>query len=174
MYGVYPSEWIGYIATKRVEINSVTEALNDNQKFWHWIVDKLRTKFTDWDYTRAVDTPEYVRPKALESLNETFEKIGTATLRERREKLRKNLSDIGPGLLFDRTDKALQERQLKTGKGDAIMTIAKYEEAISEQSQRIIESDETLKPFLDKIEDLDNELQQESCQNYNSILKGDK
>jgi 5S rRNA maturation endonuclease (ribonuclease M5) len=29
--GLYPKEWIGYVATKRVEINSVTEELNDNQ-----------------------------------------------------------------------------------------------------------------------------------------------
>jgi hypothetical protein len=161
---VYSEEWIDYIETKRIEINSVIKALDDNQRFWDWIVEKLRAKFTDWDYTRAVDTPEYVRPKALQSLNETFEKIGTATLKVPREKLRDKLSDIGPGLLFDRTDKALQERRLKTGKGDTIMTIAKYEEAITEQSQRIIESDETLKPFLDKIKDLDNDLQ--SCMQH--------
>jgi hypothetical protein len=41
------------------------------------------------------------------------------------------------------------------------MTIAKYEEAIVDQSRRIIESDEILKPFLEAIKDLDNELQ--SC-----------
>ena len=165
MYGVYPSGWIDYVRTKRVEINSVTEALDDNQKFWKWIVNKLRETFTDWDYTRAVDTPEYVRPKALESLNETVEEIGTAKLKERREELRDKLSDIGPGFLFDRTDKVLTEQRLKTGKGDAIMTIAKYEEAIVDQSRRIIESDEILKPFLEEIEDLDNELQ--SCEDSN-------
>ena len=38
--GLYPKEWIDYITTKRVEINSVTEALNDNEKFWDWIVNK--------------------------------------------------------------------------------------------------------------------------------------
>ncbi len=161
MYGVYPADWIAYIATKRVEINSVTEALNDNQKFWDWIVEKLRAKFTDWDYTRAVHTPEYVKPKALELLNETVEKIGTAKLNKQREELRNKLSDIGPGFLFDRTDKVLQEQRLKTGKGEPIMTIAKYEEVIVDQSRRIIESDEILKPFLEEIEDLDNQLQQD-------------
>ena len=165
LYGVYPPEWVAYIETKRVEINSVTEALNDNQKFWDWIVQTLRDKFTDWDYTRAVDTPEYVRPKALESLNEAIQKRGMARLKEQREELRGKLSCIGPGLLFDRTGKVLREHRLKTGKGDAIMTISKYEEAITEQSQRIIESDEILKPFLEKIEDLDNELQ--SCEDSN-------
>ena len=166
MYGIYPPEWIDYIATKRVEINSVTEALNDNQRFWDWIVFKLRANFTDWDYTRAVQIPQYVRPKALQSLNETLEKVGTATLKGPREKLSEKLSDIGPGLLFDRTDKAVRGHGLKTGKGDTIMTITKYEEAITEQSQHIIESDEILKPFLDKIEDLDNDLQR-SCMQHN-------
>ena len=70
MHGIYPSEWIDYISTKRVEINSVTEELSDNQKFWDWIVEQLRAKFTNWDYTRAVDIPEYVMPKPLELLNE--------------------------------------------------------------------------------------------------------
>jgi 5S rRNA maturation endonuclease (ribonuclease M5) len=153
--GVYPSEWIDYVATNRVEINSVTEELNDNQKFWNWIVDKLRVKFTNWDYTRAVDIPEYVMPKPLELLNENIEKIGTAIFKIQREKLSENLSNIGPGLLFDRTDKVLQEQ------GESIMTVNKYEEAIAEQSRRIIESDETIRPFLDKIEDLNNQLQEE-------------
>jgi hypothetical protein len=160
MYGIYPPEWIDYIATKRVEINSVTEALNDNQRFWDWIVNKLRANFTNWDYTRAVDTPEYVKPRALESLNETVEQIGIAKLRKPREELRDKLSGIGPGFLFDRTDKVLQEHRLKTGQGDGIMTIAKYEEAIVDQSRRVIESDEILKPFLEKIEDLNHQLPQ--------------
>jgi hypothetical protein len=86
--------------------------------------------------------------------------MGTAALKETRKKLRDKLSDIGPGLLFDRTDRSLQKRRLKTGKGHAIMTIAKYEEAITEQSRRIIESDEILKPFLEKIDDLNHQLRQ--------------
>ena len=152
--GLYPKEWIDYITTKRVEINSVTEALNDNEKFWDWILNKFRTRFTNWDYTRAVDIPEYVMPKTLESLNENMEKAGTTILKKQVEKLKKNLSDIGPGLLFDRTDKVLQERGTK--RSDDIMTIRKYEEAIAEQSQNIIES--ALKPFLDRIKDLNNQL----------------
>ena len=41
------------------------------------------------------------------------------------------------------------------------MTISKYEEAVAKQSRHIIESDETSKPFLDKIEDLNNHLYEE-------------
>jgi hypothetical protein len=153
--GLYPKEWIDYVTTKRVEINSVTEALNDNEKFWDWIVEKLRAKFTNWDYTRAVDVPEYVIPKPLELLNENLKKMGTAILRKRLEKFRENLSDIGPGLLFDRTDKVLQEQQTKQC-NDNTMTISKYEKSIAEQCQRIIESGGTLRLLLNKIEDLNN------------------
>jgi hypothetical protein len=155
--GLYPKEWIDYITSKRIEINSVTEELNDNEKFWNWVINKFRTRFTNWDYTRAVDIPEYVMPKPLELLNENFKKMGTTILRKRQERLRENVSDIGPGLLFDRTDTVLQEQQQKTKHGnDDIMTISKYEQEIAKQSRHIIES--ALKPFLDKIIDLNNHL----------------
>jgi hypothetical protein len=39
------------------------------------------------------------------------------------------------------------------------MTISKYEQTLADHSRHIIESDEIMKPILDKIEDLDNELQ---------------
>ncbi|MFL6412592.1 MAG: hypothetical protein ACJ71K_15305 [Nitrososphaeraceae archaeon] len=157
--GLYPKEWIDYIATKRVEINSITEALNDNEKVWNWIVEKLRAKFTNWDYTRAVDIPEYVMPKPLELLNENFEKIGTDIFKNRRDKLSENLSDTGPGLLFDRTDKVLQEQEESKKGKEEVMTISKYEKSIAEQSRNIIESNEILKLFLAKIEDLNNQLE---------------
>jgi hypothetical protein len=112
-------------------------------------------RFTNWDYTRAVNIPEYVMPKSLESLNENIKKIGTAIFKKQREKLSENLSYIGPGLLFDRTDKVLQEQETKQD-NDVIMTISKYEEVIAKQSRHIIES--ALKPFLDKIKDLNNQL----------------
>jgi hypothetical protein len=151
--GLYPQEWIEYIRTKRIEINSVTEALNDNEKFWDLIVNKFRTRFTNWDYTRAVHIPEYVMPKTLQLLNENIEKIGTTILKKHVEKLNNRLSNVGPGLLFDRTDKVLQEQATN---GNDVMTIGKYEQAIAKQAQNIIEL--ALKPFLDKIKDLNNHL----------------
>ena len=94
-----------------------------------------------------------------------MEKFGTDILEKRRDKLIENLSDIGPGLLFDRTDKVLQEQQeAKIGNEErgfndnSIMTISKYEAEIAQQSQHIVESNKTLKPFIDKIEDLNNQL----------------
>jgi hypothetical protein len=47
------------------------------------MVDKLRTRFTNWDYTRTVAIPEYVVPTCPKSLNENIEEIGTEIFRKR-------------------------------------------------------------------------------------------
>jgi hypothetical protein len=87
-------------------------------------------------------------PKCLESLNEKVREKGIAILKERRLKLQDRLSDIGPGFLFDRTDRALLKKR------GNIMTISKYEQTLTDQSRHIIESNEIMKPILDKIKDL--------------------
>ena len=69
------------------------------------------------------------------SLTEEIKEKGIAILRQHRKKLQDRLSDIGPGFLFDRTDKVL----LKKG-DDEIMTISKYEQTLADQSRHIIES----------------------------------
>ena len=91
-------------------------------------------------------------PECLESLNEKVKEKGVAILKWQRLKLQNRLSDIGPGFLFDRTDKVLLKKR------GNIMTISKYEQTLTDQSRHIIESDEIMKPILDKIEDLDNDL----------------
>ena len=60
--GSYSKEMVRYVEDKRIEINSIVEALNDNSRFWEWIIQKLRDHFTNRDYNRAVDIPEYVMP----------------------------------------------------------------------------------------------------------------
>jgi hypothetical protein len=109
---VYPQDWVDYVEDRRVEINSVVTELDDNAKFWEWIVQKLRDRFDTRNYNRAVDIPEYVMPKCLESLTEEIKEKGTAILKQHREKLQERLSDIGPGFLFDRTDKVLLKKEM--------------------------------------------------------------
>jgi hypothetical protein len=130
---VYPQDWVDYVQNRRVEINSVVTELDDNAKFWEWIVQKLRDRFDTRNYNRAVDVPEYVMPKYLESLTEEIKEKGIAILKQRREKLQERLSDIGPGFLFDRTDKVL----LKKGDDD-IMTISKYDLYLSYIRVRLV------------------------------------
>jgi hypothetical protein len=130
--GSYSKEMVRYVADKRIEINSIVEALNDNSRFWEWIIKKLRDHFISRDYNRAVDVPEYVMPKSLESLNQKVKEKGIAILKELRLKLQDHLCDIGPGFLFDRTDMALLK---KCGN---IMTISKYEQTLTDQSRHVI------------------------------------
>jgi hypothetical protein len=47
----------------------------------------------------------------LESLNEKVKEKGVAILKGQRLKLQDRLSDIGPGFLFDRTDRALLKKR---------------------------------------------------------------
>jgi len=143
---MYPQDWVDYVEDRRVEINSVVTELDDNAKFWEWIVQKL-DRFDTRNYNRAVDVPEYVMPKCLESLNEKVKEKGIAILKEQRLKLQNRLSDIGPGFLFDRTDRVLLKKRGK------FMTISKYEQTLTDQSRHIIQSDEIMKTILDKIQD---------------------
>ena len=39
-YGEYSKEMIDYVEDKRIEINSVIAELDDNARFWGWIIEK--------------------------------------------------------------------------------------------------------------------------------------
>jgi hypothetical protein len=149
-YGIYSDEILNYIKNKRVEINSIITAIHDNARFWEWILEKLRKQFHNRDYNRSITVPEYVIPECLESLNDKVKEKGIAILKQRRKKLKDRLSNIGPGFLFDRTN-----RVLKNSAED--ITISMYEEMLIEHSKHIIESDNGIRPLLDKIEDLTGE-----------------
>ncbi len=92
---MYPQDWVDYVENRRVEINSVVTELDDNAKFWEWIVQKLRDRFDTRNYNRAVDIPEYMMPKCLESLNEKIrEDRIVAILKEQRLKNYRTVSLI--------------------------------------------------------------------------------
>ena len=141
--GVYSDKIVDYVSMKRVEINSVITALDDNKKFWEWIVKKLRENFTKRDYNRSVNIPEYVKPTCLEKLDDIVEVRGTSILETQRKGLRKRLSNIKNGFLFDRTNIILPE-----------YNIDEYEEKIIEQSRKIVENNSGMKTLLERIEDI--------------------
>ena len=141
--GLYSDEIVDYVSKKRVEINSVIATLDDNIKFWEWIVEKLRKKFHKRNYNRAVNIPVYVKPSCLEKLEDIIEEKGTTILEKQREGLQKRLSNIENGFLFDSTNRILPE-----------YNIDKYEAEITKQSRNIIENNCDMKPLLEKIEDI--------------------
>jgi DNA topoisomerase VI subunit B len=144
----YPKEILTYVSTKRIEINSVMTALDNNTKFWEWIVLKLTKKPVKRNYNRSVDIPKYVIPGPLEKLNDIVEEKSTTILEKPREKLQKQLSNINNGFLFDRTNKVLPE-----------YNIEKYKKSLTEQARKIIESNPKIKSLLENIEDLVTEQQ---------------
>jgi hypothetical protein len=71
--GVYSDDIIDYITDRRVEINSVIVQLDDNRRFWNWMLDKLREEFPDRNYTRSVSTTNQdVIPTCLEELTDVM------------------------------------------------------------------------------------------------------
>ena len=120
---------VEYVSKKRIEIDSVMAAVNDNAKFWQYILSKLEAKFPTRNYNRAINIPDYVMPSSLESLNKMIQKKSTSILQKERIKLEEQ---------FSKTAGFLDVRQ--------------YDDLIQGQLRTIIENDYTIKAFLEKID----------------------
>jgi uncharacterized protein DUF2399 len=127
----YDDEKIEYVSNKRIEIDSVMAAVNDNAKFWEFILSKLKEKFPTRNYNRAINMPEYVVPSSLESLNNIVRIKLTSILENERIRMRNKFSST-TGFL--------------DVKGDEL--------SILEQFRVIIENDDSIKPLLEKIDNL--------------------
>lgn len=147
-YGEYSKEMIHYVEDKRIEINSVIAELDDNARFWDWIIEKLREHFPTRNYNRSVDIPDYVVPRELQAFNDKVKEKGIAIVEERVYQLRRNLSVIS-GFLFDRTNDKLPD--------DKQLTMEKYDGILTDHIGHIIESDEEIKSLLNKIIDSDED-----------------
>jgi 5S rRNA maturation endonuclease (ribonuclease M5) len=143
----YIKSQLYYLEEHRIEINSIVAGLNDNARFWGWIEEELRFTFQDRVFLRSVDIPSYVEPELLQQLNDIIKRIGTAALEPRKEELEDKLSNnnIENAFLFDRTNEVQQL---------ANYTISSYEQAIIEQSRKIIEGNTNIKPYLERIRDI--------------------
>jgi hypothetical protein len=152
---MYLKSYLEYLKTKRIEINSIIAQLKDNKKFWDWIENKLRDAFPDRDFTRMDVIPEYVKPDELQGVNDIMEEIGTAALKPRREELQDKLANnsIKNEFLFDRTNRIKPNYDTDD-----------YEAAIAEQSKKIIQNDNELKPFVEKIGEVYEHLKQHKKQ----------
>ena len=152
---MYLKSNLEYLKTKRIEINSIIAQLKDNKKFWDWIENKLRDAFPDRDFTRMDVISEYVKPDDLQGVNDIIEEMGTAAFKSRREELQDKLANnnIKNAFLFDRINVVKPNYNTDD-----------YEAAIAEQSKRIIQNDDELKPYLEKIMELHEQLKQHKMQ----------
>jgi hypothetical protein len=120
---------VEYVSKKRIEIDSVMAAVNDNAKFWRYILSKLEAKFPTRNYNRAINIPDYVMPTSLESLNMMIQKKSTSILQMERIKLKEQFS-----------------------KTTGFLDVIQYDDLIQRQLRTIIENDYTIKALLEKID----------------------
>jgi hypothetical protein len=129
-------EELEYLKTKRIEIDSVMIVVNDNQKFWEYIVNKLKEQFPTRDYNRAIDIPEHVVPATLEKLNDMVRILSTRLTQDKRNEISNKYHDY-EGFIDD---------------------VDEEEKANSEELNTVIEKDKkVMEPLLSKIQDLINE-----------------
>ena len=129
-------EELEYLKTKRIEIDSVMIAINDNQKFWEYILKKLGEQFPTRDYNRAINIPEHVVPATLEKLNDMVRILSTHLTRGKRNEISSKYHDY-EGFIDD---------------------VDEEEKANSEELKNVIERDKkVMEPLLSKIQDLINE-----------------
>ena len=130
------------LESTRIEINSITYQLNDNQRFWELIEDEIRKAFPNRVFTRSYTIPEYVPPSPLTELNDFFESKGKPVLAERTPFLKNKLANSGikNAFLFDRTNKQLPDYNAD-----------RYDLAIEGQSRMIIEKHSTVKPDVEDV-----------------------
>jgi hypothetical protein len=129
-------EELKYLKTKRIEIDSVMITVNDNQKFWEYIIKKLEEQFPTRDYNRAIDIPEHVVPTTLEELNDMVRILSTRLTQDKRNEISSKYHDY-EGFIDD---------------------VDEEEKANSEELKNVIERDKkVMEPLLSKIQDLINE-----------------
>lgn len=124
-------ETVEYVSEKRIEIDSVLAAVNDNAAFWEFILSKLEDKFPTRDYNRAIDIPKYVMPSCLELLNDQVREKATLILQQERIKMKQQLSGT-------------------TG----FLNVHQYKSSVPIHLRSIVENDSGIKPLLSDIESL--------------------
>jgi hypothetical protein len=137
-------EELEYLKTKRIEIDSVMIAVNDNQKFWGYILKKLEEKFPTRNYNRAIDIPEHVVPTTIEKLNDMVRIRSTRITQDKRNEISSKYHDY-EGFIED---------------------VDEEEKANSEELKTVIEKDkQVMAPLLSKVRDLINEYDKKGDEN---------
>lgn len=76
------TEKVAYLRHKRIEIDSVLAALNNNAIFWDLPINYKR--FETRDYNRVIGIPEYVMPDCMLELIDIVREKSTKILKEER------------------------------------------------------------------------------------------
>ena len=101
---------LNYLLHRRIEIDSVLAKVG-NEQFWNFILEELSKLFPIRNYNRAIEIPEFIFPKEIESFLEGLKiKLNKITLEER-EKIKKEL-EFTEGFIDDIEEKkkVIEER----------------------------------------------------------------
>ena len=94
---------VDYLSHHRIEIDSVLAKVG-NEQFWNFILEELGNLFPIRNYNRAIEIPEFIFPKEIESFFEGLKiKLNKITLEER-EKIKKEL-EFTEGFIDDIEEK---------------------------------------------------------------------
>jgi hypothetical protein len=147
------AEELEYLKTKRIEIDSVMAAVNDNERFWKYIVDYLKAKFPTRNYNHGIDIPEFVVPTAIEKLNDMVKLVGIRLTQDKRNEMAEE---------YDNYDGFIDD-------------VGEEEKHNSEVIKSVTETDkQIMEPLLSKIQDLINEYSKkvdELIVNYDKAAK---
>jgi 5S rRNA maturation endonuclease (ribonuclease M5) len=125
------NEKVDYVHHKRIEMDSILAALNNNAIFWEFVLLKLQERFHTRDYNRAIDIPEYVMPDSLEELNDIVRENATSILTKVRMSMQKRFAN-----------------------NSGFLDIRKYDKSIPDHLKGIVENDNSMKELLKKIEEI--------------------
>ncbi len=124
-------EKVKYVSSKRIEIDSVMAAVNDNPRFWRFILSKLQERYPTRNYNRAINVPEYVIPTMIESLIQNVQKKAVAISGQERHKIMEKYSNT-------------------TG----FLNVNQHDIAVAKKLRTIVEDDKDIKSFLKKLDKL--------------------
>ena len=82
------AEELEFIRTRRVEIDSVTNEVNNNKKFAEYIIKTLVKKFKTRNYTRAIFVKDYAFPSVLWDLKRVLKKKSKPILEDSVEEIK--------------------------------------------------------------------------------------
>lgn len=116
------------IRKRRIEIDTVIAAAG-SERFWKYLKTQLEYLFTNRDYNRAIEVPNYVMPEEIEDLVAKLENKGIAVAENERNKIIDELKDIEG--FYD--------------------NISEKEEQISQRIKKTISDDGEIKSLLPEI-----------------------
>ncbi len=124
-----------YISHKRIEIDSVLAKVG-NERFWKYLIQKIKGRFSRRNYNRSICMPIFVMPEIVIEFIEKMKNKITSSLMSESELIEHEFSNF-EGMIDDVREK---------------------EEEITKRFKTKMSNDEELQSILEKIQELNDEI----------------